>query len=820
MLGFAYAKFSRSDRYFYTRALVGDALSWARASAACLNLNCTMVLLPTCRHLMSRVRAACWHCRPAIRRQMDHCGYFHRTIAYTIVLLTAVHVVAHILGSERFYAASRAHDNSLHARLSALGTNHNETRLNPVWRANTSPLRESLSGVPGASGMLMTTCLVLIATSSRESVRRANYEIFWFTHLLAPVLYAGLLVHGLGRVVRGQTEASLQEHNITWCYARHEQWGGREAACPTPQFSGNPPMTWRWLLLPLLLYAGEQLLRCYCCCHPTVVTKVTSFPLVPRAPALQKHSCHTSHDTPHVVPVRSAGGLYTHTLCCAGVMHVQCAGVMYLCCTGVMYLCCTGVLYLCCAGVMYLCCTGMLYLCCTGALCLCCTGVMYLCCTGVMYVYFAGVLYLCCTGVLYLCCTGVLYLCCTGVMYLCCAGVLYLCCTGVLYLCCTGVMYLCCAGVLCLCCTGVRYLYCTDVMYLCCTGVMYVYFAGVLYLCCTGMLYLCCTGVLYLCCTGVLYLCCTGVLCLCCTGVLYLCCTGVLYLCCTGVLYLCLQVREHPGHVLEVRVLGCPARARPGDHVLVRCASVSRAQWHALTLTWQNPPRTQMPIPVLGCQPWAGWPTVITAAHGLSAWWDSCHARRLTPCTPHPAWPRLCVDGPFVGPSRDVDRYPVSVLIAAGIGITPFAAYLGSWLTGAPRHTTVYLYWICREPSSFAWLCEPLRSLERHLMETGSSHQLRYKLYLTRWDETQAVHIALHWDEAEDTITGLRQKTWFGRPNWSVELDQIARTHPGVEVGVFACGPRSLCEGVRRRCSRYCSAGPDGAAFRFHQEAD
>nr|XP_032832531.1 cytochrome b-245 heavy chain-like [Petromyzon marinus] len=516
-----------------------DALSWARASAACLNLNCTMVLLPTCRHLMSRVRAACW-----------------------------------------------------------------------------SPLRESLSGVPGASGMLMTTCLVLIATSSRESVRRANYEIFWFTHLLAPVLYAGLLVHGLGRVVRGQTEASLQEHNITWCYARHEQWGGREAACPTPQFSGNPPMTWRWLLLPLLLYAGEQLLRCYCCCHPTVVTKVTSFPLVPRAPALQKHSCHTSHDTPHVVPVRSAGGLYTHTLCCAGV---RC------------------------------------------------------------------------------------------------------------------------------------------------------------------------------------------------------------------------EVREHPGHVLEVRVLGCPARARPGDHVLVRCASVSRAQWHALTLTWQNPPRTQMPIPVLGCQPWAGWPTVITAAHGLSAWWDSCHARRLTPCTPHPAWPRLCVDGPFVGPSRDVDRYPVSVLIAAGIGITPFAAYLGSWLTGAPRHTTVvarsfkrgslcpiqvYLYWICREPSSFAWLCEPLRSLERHLMETGSSHQLRYKLYLTRWDETQAVHIALHWDEAEDTITGLRQKTWFGRPNWSVELDQIARAHPGVEVGVFACGPRSLCEGVRRRCSRYCSAGPDGAAFRFHQEAD
>lgn len=42
----------------------------------------------------------------------------------------------------------------------------------------------------------------------------------------------------------------------------------------------------------------------------------------------------------------------------------------------------------------------------------------------------------------------------------------------------------------------------------------------------------------------------------------------------------------------------------------------------------------------------------------------------------------------------------------------------------------------------------------------------------------QATHIALHDDEKVDVITGLRQKTFYGRPNWETEFKHIAENHP------------------------------------------
>lgn len=48
-----------------------------------------------------------------------------------------------------------------------------------------------------------------------------------------------------------------------------------------------------------------------------------------------------------------------------------------------------------------------------------------------------------------------------------------------------------------------------------------------------------------------------------------------------------------------------------------------------------------------------------------------CHRAGLCDC-------RLAVDGPFGATLTDVFHYPVSVCIAAGIGVTPFAALLKS----------------------------------------------------------------------------------------------------------------------------------------------
>ena len=42
----------------------------------------------------------------------------------------------------------------------------------------------------------------------------------------------------------------------------------------------------------------------------------------------------------------------------------------------------------------------------------------------------------------------------------------------------------------------------------------------------------------------------------------------------------------------------------------------------------------------------------------------------------------------------------------------------------------------------------------------------------------QARTIVLHEDEEEDIITGCRQKTRYGRPEWKGIFSSIARSHP------------------------------------------
>ena len=43
----------------------------------------------------------------------------------------------------------------------------------------------------------------------------------------------------------------------------------------------------------------------------------------------------------------------------------------------------------------------------------------------------------------------------------------------------------------------------------------------------------------------------------------------------------------------------------------------------------------------------------------------------------------------------------------------------------------------------------------------------------------QATNIVLHEEEDRDAITGLQQKTHFGRPQWEKIFSDMAAAHPG-----------------------------------------
>uniref|UniRef100_A0A4W4ED68 NADPH oxidase 2 n=1 Tax=Electrophorus electricus TaxID=8005 RepID=A0A4W4ED68_ELEEL len=266
------------DRWFYTRAILGHALSWARAPAACLNFNCMLILLPVCRNLLSFLRGSIQCCSRTAARQLDRNLTFHKLVAYMIAFHTAVHIIAHLFNFERFMDAQlEANMSSLPHVLSLIGNKHNESFLNPIRNNQTSPTIVMFTTVAGLTGVVITLALILMITSSMEVIRRSYFEVFWFTHHLFIIFFIGLVLHGIKRIVRGQTLDSLKKHNPITCHSEFERWG-LDQDCPEPKFMGNPPGTWKWVVGPMFLYLCERLVRFYRSQQKVVITKVVMHP--------------------------------------------------------------------------------------------------------------------------------------------------------------------------------------------------------------------------------------------------------------------------------------------------------------------------------------------------------------------------------------------------------------------------------------------------------------------------------------------------------------------------------------------------------------
>ncbi|XP_060945805.1 cytochrome b-245 heavy chain-like [Limanda limanda] len=192
-----------TDKWFYTRVLLGQALSWARAPAACLNFNCMLILLPVCRNLLSFLRGTIQCCSRSAARQLDRNITFHKLLAYMIAFHTAVHIFSHLFNFEYFMDAQLDQNSSLLLFvLSEIGTGDNASFLNPIRTNETNPTVVMFTTIAGLTGVVITLALILIITSSTEVIRRSYFEVFWYTHHLFVIFFI--------RIVGDWTQALLE----------------------------------------------------------------------------------------------------------------------------------------------------------------------------------------------------------------------------------------------------------------------------------------------------------------------------------------------------------------------------------------------------------------------------------------------------------------------------------------------------------------------------------------------------------------------------------------------------------------------------------
>ncbi|CAK7563580.1 MAG: hypothetical protein SEPTF4163_001449 [Sporothrix epigloea] len=276
------------------------------------------------------------------------------------------------------------------------------------------------------------------------------------------------------------------------------------------------------------------------------------------------------------------------------------------------------------------------------------------------------------------------------------------------------------------------------------------------------------------------------------------------------------KVVQHPSNVCEIQIKKEHTKTRAGQYIFLNCPAVSVWQYHPFTLT-SAPEEDYISIhvrtvgdftrelaKVLGCD-FDRKDKDASKIVGVNG-----DTSEVDPAL-HRIMPRVYVDGPFGSASEDVFKYEVSVLVGAGIGVTPFASILKSiWYRmnypqSRTRLSKVYFIWICRDFGSFEWFRSLLLAIEAQDVD----NRIEIHTYLTaKIKIDDATNIMINDVNADkDTITGLRAATNFGRPNWDMIFRGIRKLHTPAEAGVFFCGPKGLGSTLHTLCNKYSEPG-------------
>ncbi|KAJ2908218.1 hypothetical protein GGI21_003107, partial [Coemansia aciculifera] len=171
--------------------------------------------------------------------------------------------------------------------------------------------------------------------------------------------------------------------------------------------------------------------------------------------------------------------------------------------------------------------------------------------------------------------------------------------------------------------------------------------------------------------------------------------------------------------------------------------------------------------------------------------------------------PTILVDGPYSAPMESFFEYHANIIVAAGIGITPYIAALDRVLEmcadSIPSRTTqttreellpncIYLVWAFRDISL---LCVMLPALQRLRANHRAREIVVPCLYVTGALDAE------HETTASDVFgrpmvklaNGIRVS--LGRPPLPRMLAYMAGKHPNSNVGVFSCAPKGMTALVR-----------------------
>jgi NADPH oxidase 2 len=225
---FGFIHYQLKDNSEKARATFGVTFPIARTAALVLHVDVIFILLPVCRNFISLLRRTPLNDIIPFDKNIT----FHKATAWSIVVGTVVHIVAHMVN---FAKLAMADPNAKNAG----------QRIGSFLTAN------FLTG-PGITGWIMTASLFIMVFFALEKRRRAHFEWFWYSHHLFIVFFINWQLHGM------------------FCMIQPDR---------PPYCSSNTiGVFWRYWLVGGLIWIYERVLREIRSRHITYISKVIQHP--------------------------------------------------------------------------------------------------------------------------------------------------------------------------------------------------------------------------------------------------------------------------------------------------------------------------------------------------------------------------------------------------------------------------------------------------------------------------------------------------------------------------------------------------------------
>jgi len=223
-----------------------------------------------------------------------------------------------------------------------------------------------------------------------------------------------------------------------------------------------------------------------------------------------------------------------------------------------------------------------------------------------------------------------------------------------------------------------------------------------------------------------------------------------------------------------------------GQYVFVNFPQLGLLEWHPFSVS-SGPDETSIEIHIKGLGDHTS--KLVTMASTAQSLW-------------------VRVDGPYGHLKLNYRRFPVLVLVAGGIGMTPVMGILrdmfriGDIDPKARQHRhcveAVYVIWTVQNEDQYCWFVDELNECWNGSQKPGMP-TFAPSIFVTRIDEKAAID----------------PNYIRSRPDFDGFFDNVVNTHPKRATTVFACGPTQLiktcwdCVNARNR---------DGNKLIYHHE--